>query len=86
MAAEGLTVACSNSVLPVMVLLAGLANAELVYLRQPRAPESITDPTNYSDPFGYRLGRGVGWFVNGLVFSAAMFLPKVGHRNATAFI
>ncbi|TPP58663.1 hypothetical protein FGIG_07993 [Fasciola gigantica] len=76
MITEGLTVACTNAVLPVMVLLAGLANVELVYLRQLRSPESITDPNRYSDPFGYKLGRGFGWFVNGLVFSAAVFLPK----------
>ncbi|THD21406.1 hypothetical protein D915_008008 [Fasciola hepatica] len=82
MITEGLTVACTNAVLPVMVLLAGLANVELVYLRQLRSPESITDPNRYSDPFGYKLGRGVGWFVNGLVFSAAVFLPKVEKENS----
>ncbi|VDP91986.1 unnamed protein product [Echinostoma caproni] len=77
MVSEGLTVACNSPVLPIALLIVGLANVELMYLRQLRPPESITNPSRFSDPVGYKVGRGIGWFVNGLIFSAAMFFPKL---------
>ncbi|KAF6778286.1 hypothetical protein AHF37_02362 [Paragonimus kellicotti] len=74
---EGLNVACCNVFLPFSLLIAGLANVELMYLRQPRAAvDPEVSKANIPDPWPYRLSRALGWLGNGSMFFFSFFVPK----------
>lgn len=62
---EGLNVACAHWLLPIGLLLTGLANIELMHLRTPR-----------SNLWNFRLSRGAGWFGNLVIFYFSLFVPK----------
>ncbi|KAG5442793.1 Cytochrome c oxidase assembly protein cox18, mitochondrial [Clonorchis sinensis] len=74
---EGINMTCTSCVIPVGLLLTGLANVELTHLRRPRSrgDGSVFGAVS-SDHWSYRVARGFGWFGNLCIFGFSFLVPK----------